>query len=258
MLILIAESKTMAAAHEVPAATYASHMPALQRDADAVMRALTTMTVPCLADAVKISPAMARRLQQMIVEFGDKSQGYAAVEAYTGVVFKALDYASLSPGARGRLNARVRLISSLYGWLRPDDIIKPYRFDFTTRLAPGGQPFAAYWRQKVTDCLIAELEASACTEVLDLLPGDAAKCIDWQRVAAVAEVYKADFAEVQPGGAVKTPNSNRLKTLRGELLRQIVTDDIADTATLATLSGDNFMAEPSMHSPGHLAFVTAR
>ena len=258
MIVLIAESKTMSAGHDVSADSYMRHIPVLAYEADAIMRSLVSMPVSDLAGAVKISLAMARRLQQMIIGFGDKTYGSEAIDAYTGVVFSALDYRSLSDDARAELRSRVRIISSLYGWLRPDDIIRPYRFDFTTRLAPGQQSFAAYWRDAVTGCLLDEIGRTGCSTVLDLLPGDASRCIEWPRVAAVADVYKADFVEVQPGGILKTPSSNRLKTLRGELVRQIVTDNISDIGVLGSLVGDSYMAEVSMHTPGHIVFATAR
>ncbi len=258
MIILVAESKTMAAGNSVPPSVYKANMPVMEREAATIMRSLAGMTVQDLARNVRISIAMARRLQQMIIEFDDKTSGLMAIEAYTGVVFRALDVATLDIAGRTAVGNRVRIISSLYGWLRPDDIVKSYRFDFTTRLAPGGTSFAAYWRDAVTDCLIREIVGGGCGEVLDLLPGDASKCIDWKRVAAEADVYKADFVEACSGGKWKTPDSNRLKSLRGQLLRQIVSEDICDAGDLAAITGDNYMAEPSMHRHGHLSFVTAR
>lgn len=258
MIILIAESKTMAAGTAVSADEYAAGRPVTEPQADAIMRQLAGMSVQELSSNVKISVAMARRLQQMILEFGDKTHGRRAIEAYTGVVFKALRPGTLGNADREVLARRVRIISSLYGWLRPHDIVKPYRFDFTTRLAPGKQTFAAYWRDTVTDCLLNEIEQQGSSEVLDLLPGDAARCIDLKRVSAMATVYKADFVEVKTGGELKTPDANRLKTLRGQLLRQIVSEDITDASTLATLSGEDYIADPTMHSPGRMVFVTAR
>lgn len=258
MIILIAESKSIAAGTIVSEDDYVVNRPATQPMADVIMQHLAGMSVQELSHSVKISLAMARRLQQMILEFGDKTHGCRAIEAYTGVVFKAIGYGTLSDRQRESLAQRVRIISSLYGWLRPHDIVKDYRFDFTTRLAPGMQTFASYWRDTATDCLLSELEQTGCAEVLDLLPADAARSIDWKRVSAVATVYKADFAEVRPGGELKTPTANRLKTLRGQLLRQIVSDDISDASVLATLIGDDYVADASMHSPGRIVFVTAR
>ncbi len=258
MLILIAESKTMAACDSaIGHDEYLAHRPALEAEADAIMGSLRRMNADMLHAKVKISLPMVRRLQQMIYEFPNKAVGGEAMGAFTGVVFKAFKYNSLDDAARAATCDRVRIISSLYGWLRPDDIIKQYRFDFTTPLAPDGRTFMAYWRDKVTDLLLKELHEKSCTDILDLMPGDAARCIDWKRIAPEAKVWRADFREIQPGGAVRTPNSNRLKTLRGELLRQIIVENIDSPAVLSDLCGDNYAAAGPADSNGNIVFHTA-
>lgn len=233
MLILIAEAKTMTAcADPVQPQVYAAARPALEAMADDIMHSLRGATAAELSRDARLSPGLASALVRMVYDFSNKSTGGTAIRAYSGVVFKALDYATLPPAAQADLGRRVRIISSLYGWLRPDDIIKPYRLDFTTRLAPDDRPMAAYLRDAVTDCLLAELQASGCADVLDLLPADAARCIDWKRVASAARVWKAEFREPSPDGTLRTPNAGRLKTLRGRLLRHIVTEAITSPDAL--------------------------
>lgn len=257
MLVLIAESKTMApCTGEVPGRLWELHRPVLESSACDIMRGLESMTVDELAARVKISVPMARKLQRMIYDFPFKESGCRAIEAFTGVVFKAFEYSSLSAREREMANRCVGIISSLYGWLRPDDIIKSYRFDFTNQLAPDGESLAAFWTQKVTDCVISWIDNEQDHDVLNLLPGDAARCIDWDRVGKKATVWKADFKEIQAGGTVKTPNSNRLKILRGKLLRQIITDAIATPRQLMSVETEWYASEKSS-IPGQLLFVTA-
>lgn len=258
MLILIAESKTMTPCDgTVSAEEYNCHRPVLGEQADALMDALRRRTVDALARDVKISGNMARRLQQMIYDFPHKHAGSKAIEAFTGVVFKAFRYAALTDVERSRTAGCVRIISSLYGWLRPDDVIKSYRFDFTTHLAPDGDTFASYWRKDVTACLLQWLDANGCDEVLNLLPADAARCIDWKAIEGKAAVLKADFKEIQSGGLTRTPNAGRLKTLRGELLRQIICENVTSLSALAGLESDHYMAESVQDIPGVIAFATA-
>ena len=256
MLVLIAESKTMApCASRVSPLFLEDHRPVLDSSACDIMCRMEAMTVDELASRVKISLPMARRLRQMVYDFPYKESGSVAIEAFTGVVFKAFDYSSLSAEEKARTNRSVGIVSSLYGWLRPDDIIKPYRFDFKNQLAPDGSSFAAFWRQKVTDCVISWIGKEKDHDVLNLLPGDASRCIDWNRVGEKAKVWKADFQELRAGGSMKTPDSNRLKTLRGKLLRQIITDSIATPQQLMTVETECYVAEKSSVS-GQLLFIT--
>jgi len=244
MLILIAESKTMTACSAaVKPSDYNVHTPIFEARTDDIMMSLRDCTPAELAASVKISLSLAARLQHMIYEFPNKGLGGRAVSSFTGVVFRALDYASLTDSARKDFSERVRIISSLYGCLRPDDIIKQYRFDFNTRLAPGNCPFSSYWRDRVTDSLITDIKHHGFTDVLDLLPADAACSIDWKRIGALANVWKANFRELQSGNRYKTPHANRLKTLRGLLLRQIIVENALSPKALVGMSSDHYIVD---------------
>ncbi|MCM1331240.1 MAG: YaaA family protein [Bacteroides sp.] len=258
MLILIAESKTMTPCMELqPHEEYVAHTPEFEAEADDIMHALTAMSAQELSAAVKISFPLALKLKQMIYEFPDKSHGSKAIEAFTGVVFKALNAQSMSPGELTRLNDRVRIISSLYGWLRPDDIIKQYRLDFTTPLAPEGSKFAQHWQKAVSAALNNEVKTSGCDDILNLMPGDAERCIDTKRLAQGIKMWKVEFKEIKPGGAVATPTANKLKTLRGKLLRQIIQENIMTPAQLMKIESDTYIADESSCSPGRITFITA-
>ncbi len=257
MLVLIAESKTMApCAESIRPLGYEAHAPAFASRADSIMEAAGKMSVDELAGKVKISVPMARKLHQMAYDFPHKESGCKAIEAFTGVVFKSFGYKSLSESEQNTADGCVGIISSLYGWLRPDDVVKPYRLDFTTPMTPDGETLANYWRESVTGEIAKRLAETNDSDVLNLLPGDAAKCIDWKKIEQKAKVWKAEFYEVRPGGELRTPNSNKLKMLRGELLRHIVTDKLISPEDLKGIVSDNFMPEPS-EIPGKLIFVTA-
>lgn len=256
MLILIAESKTMTSCDSVVEIS-PDNTPLLDEKVTELVYTLRDMTAEQLAAAVKISLPMAVRLHEMIYEFGDKRHGTRAIEAFTGVVFRAFRYSTLTDSEKLVADNKIRIISSLYGWLRPTDIIKAYRFDFTTKLAPGNESFASYWRGDVTDILIKELNTVGCDEILNLLPGDAEREIDWARIKKVAKVAKAAFVEATSAGVLKTPGANRLKTLRGELLRQIVTCPIDSLDRLCSLENDNYIADGTIAPDGTILFTTA-
>ena len=258
MLILIAESKTMLPCkrHFSPA-DIAAHTPVFNDKAAEIMLSLYGLDATDLAKEVKISVAMASKLRSMICEFTDKSEGDRAIEAYTGVVFKAFDFGSLSAEVQRTAIDSVRIVSSLYGWLKPDDIIKAYRFDFTTRVAPGQVTLAAWWKPDLTEVLLKELEARNESEVLDLLPADAAKCFDWKRINQVAKVVKVEFAETASGGRLHTPHAGRLKTLRGSLLRQVVCEDVNCVEGLFGLESPSYRGHMKLEEDGRIIFDTS-
>lgn len=255
MLVLIAESKTMAPClDKVSPEVYAAHRPMMEDRAEAVMDSLRGTSESELAARVGISAALARRLREMVYEFPNKTLGAKAIEAFTGVVFKAFDYGSLNSAARGRTAATVRIVSSLYGWLRPDDIVKAYRLDFKTSVAPDGLTLAASMRDRLGEALVAELDSRGSRAVLDLMPGEALGGFARSTLRLQTEMWTAVFREMLPGGSYKTPDAGWLKTLRGKLLRLIVENGIDKPEELAGIGSDDFMCESV---DGHRLLFTA-
>lgn len=235
---------------------FSLHRPLFDALADNIISGLSDKTIDEISLSIGISHSLARKMKTMIYEFPNKSTGAEAIRAYTGVVFNALQYETLSDCARRKCLDDVRIISSLYGLLNPDDIIKSYRTDFTSPIAPLSQPLWKYYRMHNTIALGKYLQDTGTKEILDLLPGDAAKSIDWKTIKRFARVYKADFIEVTETGE-KTPNAGRLKKLRGELLRDILMNDINKVADLASLEGESYMFDGTADFSGHLRFTTA-
>lgn len=257
MLTLIAESKTMTPCDlPVEATAGDASRPVFADRAGEIMADLARMPADELAARTRLSPALLTRLRGMARDFAYTATGQRSIEAFTGVVFKAFDYATLDGAARAFTAGHVAIVSSLYGWLRPDDIVKAYRLDFTAHAAPGGRTMAAYWRREVTGRLLDAIDRGGHKAVINLLPGDAARCIDWQAVSRVARVYKVDFREITDGGASRTPQAVRLKTLRGRLLRHIAVTGTDSPEALAATETDDRMPHPAA-ADGTITFLTA-
>lgn len=78
--------------------------------------------------------------------------GRPAAEVYTGVLYAALDAATLSTPARRRARTAVLVQSALWGPIRLTDRIPPYRLSIGTRL-PGLGPLAGHWQRALRGVL---------------------------------------------------------------------------------------------------------
>ncbi len=266
MIILIAESKTMK--------TSPSSLDEYGRErcypeglsvSEDVMRHLLELPLEEIAQGMKVSQGMAVKIHKMAYEFPLKETGTEAIEAFTGVVFKSLDYDTLSDTAKSYVNRNVRIISSLYGWLTPQDVIKPYRMEFSSRFAPGDNTFSQYWKKDVTIRLVKTVKKmidenyihsgdSSDTDIIDLMPGDASKCIDRKLVKRFTGIWKVDFKQLTEGGGFKTPPANRLKQLRGLLLREMAQRGINTIRELQSLATPDFIPLGTPDYPDHIAF----
>lgn len=258
-MILIAESKTMASLEtEVSREEFIKHRPIFDGIANAIMDSLRDRSPEQLAAEAGITLRLAASLRRMIYDFPNKSTGIWAIEAFTGVVFRQLGLAGYDEVQKEFMHHNVRIISSLYGWLRPDDIIKSYRFDFKSLVAPLGETLMKYWKKDVTIALVHELQDKGDTDIIDLLPSDAAKCVDWKLVKRFANVYKVDFKTYDGTGALKTPNAGRLKELRGRLLDLIIRHHLVTPSEIANLESPDFMPDPDgPRFPSYISFLTA-
>ena len=259
MVILIAESKTMLGIEPtVGPGELETSTPCFEVTAQEIMAGMRNLSVVEIARQLKLSASLAARMQKMVYEFPYKTTGNRAIQAFTGVVFKALDFDTLTPEGQKRCDSQVRIISSLYGWLRPQDMVKPYRLDFSTKLEEGpsaGKTLNAFWKMDVTKALVKTLEAGNVRELINLLPADASKCVDWKLVKRFADVWKVDFQEVREGGVMKTPTAERLKALRGSLLRQILEEGLSKASDLMHTSSDSYVCEGTPVYPDHLRFL---
>lgn len=233
------------------------HRPELDSIATSFMKSWGEWSADEIADALKISHPLAAEFKRMAYEFPNKATGSKALEAYTGVVFKAFGYASLTDDGKKRADREAVIVSSLYGLLRGDDIVKPYRLDYTTRMSPTGETMAGYWKPLITPILLKSMAAAGEDEILDLMPADAAKCLDWRWIKRAARVVKVDFRSIATGGALKTPHSTMLKTLRGRLLRDIVQNDIHTIADLMSYESPTMCIDPySDPTSGKITILT--
>lgn len=80
------------------------------------------------------------------------SPAVAAADLYTGVLYDALDLASLDAPARRRANRWLVVVSALYGALRPGDKVAPYRLSMGVNLGSLG-PLASVWREPLAEVL---------------------------------------------------------------------------------------------------------
>lgn len=138
-----------------------------------------------------------------------------AIERYTGVLYKELDWPSLPAAARRRGAEQVRIASGLWGLVAPSDPIPHYRLKASARLDDLGV-LATWWKPRLAPVL---RELTAGRVVWDLLPIEHAKMATWaDDDAAPAQRITVRFVD-ERGATVNHWN----KLLKGALVRWVLT-----------------------------------
>ncbi|MDE5874808.1 MAG: YaaA family protein [Muribaculaceae bacterium] len=240
---------------EISDSLFSEEKPLFESTADEIAGLFAEMPVEEISERLSVSRALASKAVSMFYDFPNKSTGFHALYGFTGEVFRALDIHSLTVEARKFADTHLMIISSLYGLLLPRNIIKPYRFDFMVENPSAGTPMNRYWKLPLTVAFVKYMKQLEENEILDLLPGEASKCLDWKLIKAFAKVAKIDFKTLDSNGNLKTPSSGRLKELRGKMMRHILVNKINSLSQLYNLSSQDFAPMKDLHKPGILSFL---
>jgi len=146
-----------------------------------------------------------------------------AIDRYTGVLYRELDYRTLPVGARRRFDRDALVVSGLWGAVRPRDLIPAYRLKMGASLPPLGK-LSTWWRPQLSAALATRLRRHV---VWDLLPNEHA--LAWRP----AEVPMARHITVRFVDADGRTVSHWNKLLKGALVRHLVQHPTADPADLA-------------------------
>ena len=154
-----------------------------------------------------------------------------AIDRYTGVLYDALDVGSLRGASAARARARLAIGSALFGLLRADDPVPPYRLSASSKL-PGRPTLAARWKPVLEPALAAIAGEEL---VVDLRSGSYAAL--GRLDGAVRVNVLAEHADGH-----RTVVSHFNKAHKGKLARALVSsrsepDDAAKVAAIARKAG---------------------
>ena len=141
----------------------------------------------------------------------------AAVDRYSpGVMYAAMDFASLPTGSQRRLLENGIIFSGLFGLLRPDDLIPNYRLKMDASVEGIGKA-SAYWKEPLSNTLNALLEGQA---VWNLLSGSHETA--WDDAGSYGRMIRVKFYKEEDGE--RKAVSHGVKELRGALVAYIVNE----------------------------------
>lgn len=173
-----------------------------------------------------------------------------AVYAFSGDVYRGLDAYNIPENKVDKLQHIVRIISGLYGILRPTDLIQPYRLEMGTKFPVGkNKNLYEFWRKTITKALNDELEEDEL--FLNLASNEYFKAIDTK--ALKVPVVTANFKDFK-NGEYKTIMTFA-KLARGYMTRYIID---TDANTIDDIKGFNYegynFSEP-MSTENDLVFI---
>lgn len=173
-----------------------------------------------------------------------------AVYAFSGDVYRGLDAYTVSQDKIDKLQDSVRILSGLYGVLKPLDLIQPYRLEMGTKLPIGkSKNLYDFWKKKVTKAINDELTGKEL--FVNLASNEYFKVIDTKalKVPVITPVFK-DFKN----GQYKTIMTFA-KLARGYMARYIIDNNIDSLKGLKGFNYEGYSFSEKMSKENELVFI---
>ncbi|MGB4960510.1 MAG: YaaA family protein, partial [Saprospiraceae bacterium] len=164
MLAILSPSKTMQTSNaHLDLAT----LPRFTKESVHLAKIIKKMSPSDLQSLMSISPKLSEATYEKFAQFGRKGNSPSdtlAFYAYKGEVYTGLDAASFAQDDLMYAQDHLRILSGLYGVLRPLDTILQYRLEMATRLETKlGTNLYQYWGDKISKAIQSDIKASANT-----------------------------------------------------------------------------------------------
>ena len=240
MLVVISPAKKLDMSFDVRAPTT---VPDFATDAATLAGVARDLTHDELRALMSISPALAELNAKRFADFG-KQPIKAAALAFAGDTYQGLEAPSLEDDEMAWAQNHLRILSGLYGVLRPMDAIEPYRLEMGSRLKTDkGRSLYEYWGTRLADALNAQADATGSQLLVNCASQEYFGAVD--RGALAIPVITPVFKEIRNGRARIV--SFYAKKARGAMARHIVQNRLSDMADLQGFSagGYRYAAEAS-------------
>ena len=250
MKVLLSPAKSLDFKSQLP--TEKNSFLCFEKEAEYLNSILKRKSPKDLSDLMSISSKIAdlnyERNHDWSLPFTNKN-ARQAVYAFSGDVYRGLDAYSIDNEKIDFMQNTVRIISGLYGFIKPLDLIQPYRLEMGTKLSfNNNKNLYEYWREKITNQLNSELTENE--PVLNLASNEYFKALDTKVIKS--NVYTANFKQLKEGQYKTIAIFS--KKARGMMTRFIIDNKISKISELKSFDYDGYVYDKDLSSERELIF----
>lgn len=228
--------------------------PKFIKDSEFIQSFLKEKSPKFLAELMEISPKLADENWERNQKWSSKptaKNSAPAMFAFTGEVYRGLDAKTLDEKAVKYLEKNYRILSGLYGLLKPSDKVMLYRLEM-------GRPFQfdsyknlyEFWTDKITAQINSELKKGE--PLINLASTEYFKVIDRKRLKS--QIIDFEFRQIQPDGKLKTIVVYT-KHARGLMLRFCAENNVQTLEELKAFNYENYLIDEKLSTETNLVFT---
>ena len=248
MLVVVSPAKKM---NMDPVEGLEPTRPAFQAQADELAKVAQGLSVDDLQKLMKISENLAKLNRDRFSDFGEMQDKPAAL-AFAGDTYQGLEAASLDDDEMMWAQDHFRILSGLYGLLRPLDAIQPYRLEMGSRLKTAkGKTLYDYWGDTIARALNEQAHAIKAEVLVNCASQEYFGAVDLN--ALNLRVVTPVFMEEKPGGPKIV--SFYAKRARGAMARYIIQRRLTEPEALTEFDTGGYRYVPDISEPDKPVFV---
>ena len=207
-----------------------------------------------LRNLMKISDNLADLTRRRFRDFSSspgENETCPAALAFAGDTYKGLEAESMDEDGWQFAQNSLRILSGLYGLLRPLDLIQPYRLEMGRRLRTArGNNLYEFWGEAIANALDEQLAGHESKAIINLASNEYVKVID--KKALRARLINIVFRE-ERGGVLRTIGIYA-KRARGMMARHIIDERLRKPEDLKKFSRGGYLFQPSLSDENNLVF----
>ncbi|WP_397541889.1 peroxide stress protein YaaA [Roseovarius salis] len=248
MLVVLSPAKKMdMTVGDMPDATE----PQFAEDAKQLAEVARGLSAGELQKLMGISDKLARLNADRFADFGTMERASAAL-AFAGDTYQGLEAGSLEPGEMDWAQEHLRILSGLYGVLRPRDAIEPYRLEMGSRLRTDrGKNLYDYWGDRIARALKSQADEIGTDTLVNCASQEYFGAVDTDALGlrVITPVFMEDKAD---GPRIV---SFYAKKARGAMARFIIQHRLIDPASLCDFDTGGYAYRPELSEPDKPVFV---
>ncbi|MDD2049096.1 peroxide stress protein YaaA [Pseudomonas putida] len=253
MLTVISPAKTLD--YDTPPVTQRYTQPQYLDDSQELIVQLRELSPAQISELMHLSDKLAGL---NAARFGSWTPAFTpenakqALLAFKGDVYTGLDAQSLSEDDFSYAQEHLRMLSGLYGLLRPLDLMQPYRLEMGTKLANArGKDLYAFWGTRISEWLNQSLAEQGDDLLLNLASNEYFSAV--KRNALKARIINTEFRDFK-NGQYKII-SFYAKKARGMMSRFVIQERINDPEQLKQFDVQGYYYSAEQSKPDNLVFL---
>lgn len=251
MKIVISPAKSLNFEKELPTQRFTE--PQFLKQAETIQKTLKKKKPKALAQLMDISDKLAelnwQRNQEWKIPFTVEN-ARPAVYAFDGDVYTGLDVYTMPEAKLDVLQAKLRILSGLYGLLQPLDLMQPYRLEMGTSIAIGkNKNLYEFWKKTITKTLNSELSKGEL--FINLASNEYFSAVDVKTLKV--PVITPEFKDYKDGQLKMI--SFFAKKARGLMVRYIIDTNAETIDDLKGFNYEGYAFDANLSSGNKLVFT---